>query len=49
MNGEISDFKAYINPAQNILATGNITINGTITPFGYSREINFSLGFNNPF
>lgn len=48
MNGEISDFAAYINPAQNVLSTSRLEIVCKIVPKGTLREINVSLGFENP-
>ncbi len=45
---EISSFSAYVNPAQNVLSTGKVTITGSIVPVGYAEEIVFNLGFSNP-
>lgn len=48
MAGEISDFSAYVDPAQNILSSSLLTITGSITPVGYSKAIVVNLGFKNP-
>lgn len=48
MSGEISDFEAYVDPAQNILSTGRLDIVCKVTPLGTLKEINVSLGFENP-
>lgn len=49
MAGEISGFDALIDENQNVLATGKLTVQEKITPFGYSRKIDILLGLNNPF
>ncbi len=49
MTNEVSSFKAYIDPKQNIIATGKLVVNESITPFGYSRKIEINLGLTNPF
>ena len=48
MNGEISDFRAYIDPKQNILSTSLLSINCKIRPKGVLRDIVVNLGFENP-
>lgn len=48
MSGEISSFAAYIDPSQNILASGNLTISCKIVPMGTLREITVNLSLNNP-
>lgn len=46
--GEIVQATAYINPDQNVLSTNIIEIALGIVPYGYSTEINVTLGFTNP-
>ncbi len=48
MSDEISSFSAYVNPAQDILSTGSLSIQCKIVPQGILREINVNLSFNNP-
>lgn len=48
MAGEISGFTAYIDPAQNVLATGRMDVTCKIVPLATLREINVNLSFNNP-
>lgn len=48
MKGEISNFTAEINPAQNILSGKGIDITLNIIPKGYLNPINVTLGFVNP-
>jgi hypothetical protein len=48
MSGQISSFAAYINPQQNILSSGKLTIACTIVPLGTLVEIVVELGFSNP-
>lgn len=48
MSGMISDFSAYINPDQNILSTSRMDVVCKIIPKGILREINVTLGFDNP-
>lgn len=45
---EISGATAYINPAQDILATNELIVTIGITPVGYSSSIIIKLGFVNP-
>ncbi len=48
MTGEISDFRAYINPKQNIISSSLMNITCRIRPVGYLRDIVVNLGFENP-
>lgn len=48
MQREISSFTASIDPAQNILSTSRMEVICKIVPKGILREINVSLGFENP-
>lgn len=48
MAGEISSFSAYINPAQNILANGQMDVVCEIVPTGTLRHINVNLSLKNP-
>jgi hypothetical protein len=48
MAGEISDFKAFIDPNQNILSTSRMDVVCRITPTGILRQIVVNLGFQNP-
>ena len=47
-NSEISSFEATVDPAQNVLSTGKVTIEAAIIPKGYSQVISVILGFDNP-
>jgi phosphohistidine swiveling domain-containing protein len=49
MGTEVSSFDAFIDPNQNILATGKLVVNESIVPFGYTRKIEIILGLSNPF
>ena len=49
MAGEISSFNAFVDPQQNVLATGQVNISENIIPVGYSKIIAITLGFENPF
>jgi hypothetical protein len=49
MGTEVSSFDAFIDPNQNILATGKLVVNESIVPFGYTRKIDIVLGLSNPF
>jgi len=49
MASEISSVSAYIDPAQNVLSTDKLEIAVRIVPLGYLKEIEISLGFENPF
>lgn len=48
MDGQISSFDAYIDPTQNILATGNLQVSASIVPMGVINRINVDLAFSNP-
>lgn len=48
MNGEISSFTAYINPAQNVLTNGKMEIICKIVPLATLREITVNLSLENP-
>lgn len=48
MQGEISDFTSYVDPAQNVLSTRRMTVACKIIPRGTLRQINVNLGFENP-
>lgn len=47
-NGEISGFTAFVDPAQNVLSTGEICMEARIVPVGYAKDILIKLGFSNP-
>ena len=49
MAGEISGFTAYIDPAQDLITTGRLSIQAKIVPTALLKEINVDLSFNNPF
>lgn len=44
-NNNISDYSVSINPAQNILSTGLLTIGVVLIPKGVARNINVNIGF----
>lgn len=48
MQGQISNFKAYIDPKQNILSSGTIEVQCSITPMGVTDTINVNLSLTNP-
>jgi len=48
MPGELSGFKFYIDPAQDVLATSIIDTQLSLVPFGKAREIVANIGFINP-
>ena len=48
MQNEISSFDASISPDQNILSSSRMDVVCKIVPTGILREINVSLGFENP-
>lgn len=47
-NGEISGVTALVDPAQNVLSTGQICVELRIVPVGYAKQIVVKLGFDNP-
>ncbi len=46
--GECSAAGVYIDPNQNVISTDKLTIVVRITPVGYKKAIEISLGFQNP-
>ena len=48
-NEEASEIDVYVNPEQNILATGNLEVKFDIVPTGTARKITVTIGFKNPF
>lgn len=48
MGDEMSSFTAYIDPNQNVLANGQMTITCKIVPLATLREITVNLSLNNP-
>lgn len=44
-NGEISDYKVFIDPKQNILGTNTLQVVVKIVPYATANEIVVSLGF----
>ena len=44
-NNNISDYSVSINPAQNILSSGLLTIGVVLIPKGVARNINVNIGF----
>lgn len=48
MGNQISSFTAYVDPAQNILSSGKLTIECKLVPLGMLREIQVNLSFDNP-
>ena len=47
--GEIVKGECYINPDQNILVADQISIRIRITPVGYAKAIDITLGLSNPY
>lgn len=47
-NQEISGVSAFVDPAQNVLSTGQICVELRIVPVGYAKQIIINLGFENP-
>ena len=48
MKDEIGNFECFIDPKQNILSTGVLQVSCKIVPRGILKEINVTLGFDNP-
>lgn len=48
MDGQISSFKAYVDPEQNILSTSKLTVECRIVPLGVLKNIRVTLAFSNP-
>lgn len=46
--GEVSNVDVYVDPEQNVLANDKLTIVVRIVPVGYAKQIEVSLGFQNP-
>ena len=44
-DGELSGFKIFINPNQDVLSTSKLTVTLKIVPVGVLREITVNLGF----
>jgi hypothetical protein len=45
IDGELSAFSVTINPAQNVLSTGQLSIAIKLVPVGVAREIVLNIGF----
>lgn len=48
-NQEVSAMDVYVDPAQNILATSELQVSFSLVPTGTARQINVTIGFENPF
>lgn len=48
MADQISGVEVYINPAQNVISTGKLTVQLRIRPFGYTSFIDVDLGLVAP-
>ena len=48
-NGEVSAIDVYVDPAQNILASGELKLAFSLIPTGTARRISVTIGFVNPF
>lgn len=48
MVNQISNFSAFVDPAQNVLSTSQMTVVLEIVPVGTLRKIVVELGFSNP-
>lgn len=48
MADEISGFTAFINPAQDLITTGSLSVQCKVVPTALIKEINVDLSFNNP-
>ena len=46
--GEVSGFSVFIDPEQNILSTSELNVDLRVTPVGYAKTINITIGFINP-
>jgi uncharacterized protein YeeX (DUF496 family) len=44
-NGELSGFKANIDPNQNVLGTNKLEVKLSPQPVGYAKEIDVYIGF----
>jgi hypothetical protein len=47
-NSEISSVSAFVDPAQNVLSTGEVCVSLEIVPVGYAKTFKIQLGFSNP-
>lgn len=48
MGNEISRFTAYVDPKQNVLSSGILTVDCKIVPLAILKTINVNLSFENP-
>lgn len=48
MADQISSLDVYINPSQDVIDTGVLTIKLSITPKGYTSEIDIEIGLKSP-
>lgn len=48
MADQISSLDVYINPAQDVIDTGKLTVKLSITPKGYTSEIDIEIGLKSP-
>lgn len=46
--GECSAAEVFVDPNQNVLATDKVSVVVRITPVGYQKSIDVTLGFQNP-
>lgn len=44
--GEVSDFGVYVNPAQDVLTSGTLTVQVKLVPRGVARNIVVNIGFS---
>ena len=49
MAEEVSGFTAYIDPAQNLITSGRLSVQAKVVPTALLKEINVDLSFENPF
>jgi len=47
-NGEIIAPRCTIDPKQNVLATNKIDVSVKIIPYGYAKQIEVTVSFENP-
>lgn len=48
MEGQISSFKAYVDPEQNILSSSTLEVECSLVPLGVLKTIEVLLSFSNP-
>lgn len=48
MEGQISSFKAYVDPEQNILSSSTLQVECSLVPLGVLKTIEVLLSFSNP-